>query len=81
MTTEITPINRAIDKAGGITAMARAMNLSSHSVVHQWRLTQVPAEKCPDIEALTGVTCEELRPDVNWSVLRALPKRKAKVAA
>jgi DNA-binding transcriptional regulator YdaS (Cro superfamily) len=71
MSNDQSPIDRAIDKAGGITALARAMNLSGHSVVHQWRLTRVPAEKCPDIEALTGVTCEDLRPDVNWAVLRA----------
>lgn len=33
---------------------------------------QVPAERCPDIEKFTEgkVTCEELRPDVNWAVLR-----------
>lgn len=71
MTTELTPINRAIEQAGGITALARALKLSGHAVVHQWRLTRVPAEQCPDIEALTGVKCEELRPDVNWAVLRA----------
>ena len=33
---------------------------------------QVPAERCPEIEKFTKgkVTCEELRPDVNWAVLR-----------
>lgn len=33
---------------------------------------QVPAERCPEIERITNgqVTCEELRPDVNWAVLR-----------
>ncbi|WP_373766364.1 transcriptional regulator [Glaesserella sp.] len=33
---------------------------------------QVPAEHCPEIERFTNgkVTCEELRPDVNWAVLR-----------
>ncbi len=30
----------------------------------------VPAEHCPAIERATGVRCEELRPDVAWSVLR-----------
>lgn len=31
-----------------------------------------PAEYCPDIERVTGgaVRCEDLRPDVDWSVLR-----------
>lgn len=63
-------LNRAIVAAGGISAMARALGLSSHGVVHQWRLNRVPAEHCPDIEALTGIRCEELRPDINWAVLR-----------
>jgi DNA-binding transcriptional regulator YdaS (Cro superfamily) len=31
---------------------------------------RVPAEHCPSIEAATGIRCEDLRPDVNWSVLR-----------
>lgn len=33
---------------------------------------QVPAERCPKIEQATGglVRCEDLRPDVPWSVLR-----------
>jgi DNA-binding transcriptional regulator YdaS (Cro superfamily) len=39
--------------------------------VYQWeRQDRVPAEYCPDIEAITGIACELLRPDVNWSVLR-----------
>jgi len=31
-----------------------------------------PAERCPQIEQATGglVRCEDLRPDVQWSVLR-----------
>lgn len=32
----------------------------------------IPAGRCPAIERATGgaVRCEELRPDVDWSVLR-----------
>lgn len=69
------PIGRAIEVAGGITKLARALELSSHTVIYQWSKTRVPAEKCPDIEALTGVKCEELRPDVNWAVLRSKPRK------
>lgn len=65
-----TPLDRAIKVAGGPTKMAAALGLSGHAVVYQWRKKQVPAEHCPNVEALTGVPCEELRPDVNWSVLR-----------
>lgn len=57
-----------------------AYALGVHSVqISQWKTgaRQVPAERCPDIEAATDglVTCEELRPDVNWAVLRAVPPR------
>lgn len=65
-----TPLDRAIKIIGGTTKLAKELNLSGHAVVYQWGKTRVPAEKCPDIEAITGVKCEELRPDVNWAVLR-----------
>ena len=43
-------------------------------VVNQWTsgVRQVPAERCPAIERATNgqVRCEDLRPDVDWSVLR-----------
>lgn len=65
------PIKRAIRLAGGLSALSRQLGLGSHSVIYQWTLSRVPAERCPDIERITGVRCEELRPDVNWGVLRA----------
>lgn len=68
-----TPLDRAIRLAGGMTAMARALDLSGHAVVYQWKQNQVPAEHCPNIEAKWGVKCEELRPDMNWHVLRGVP--------
>lgn len=44
------------------------------SVVSNWvrGKKQVPAERCPRIERVTNgeVTCEELRPDVEWHVVR-----------
>lgn len=43
-------------------------------LISQWRrgVRPVPAERCPAIERATGgaVTCEELRPDVDWAYLR-----------
>lgn len=71
-----TPLDEAIGLAGGITKMSRDLGLKSHMVVHHWKSNRVPAEHCPDIEALTGVSCERLRPDVNWAVLRG-PKEVA----
>ena len=72
-----TPLDRAIDEAGGMTKLARALKLSSHAVVYQWKQTRVPAEQCPNIEKLTGVKCEDLRPDVNWAFLRQKPRKPA----
>lgn len=75
-------LERAISAADGITKLAGMLGLKSHAVIHQWRLNRVPAEHCPAIERATKtkaaekgdaslvVTCEELRPDVAWGVLR-----------
>jgi DNA-binding transcriptional regulator YdaS (Cro superfamily) len=73
------PIDEAIRRAGGPTALARQLRerghdiseTSGHATVNQWRVTgSVPADYCPDIEAITGVVCERLRPKTNWAVLR-----------
>lgn len=73
MSTNPQPLEKAIGAVGGITALARAVGVKSHAVVHQWRLHRVPAEHCPAIERASNraVTCEELRPDVDWAYLRA----------
>jgi DNA-binding transcriptional regulator YdaS (Cro superfamily) len=43
-------------------------------LISQWRngIRPIPAERCPAIERATGgvVRCEDLRPDVDWAVLR-----------
>lgn len=76
-------ILKAADILGGQASLARAMGVQPPTV-NQWAkgARPIPAERCPQIERLTsgGVKCEELRPDVNWAVLRAKP-RKAKEAA
>lgn len=73
-------ILRAADQLGGQASLARAMGVQPPTV-NQWAKGDrpIPAERCPQIEALTSgkVRCEELRPDVNWAVLRK-PSRKAK---
>lgn len=51
---------------------ARKIGVTS-GAVNQWvnGLTAVSAERCPQIERETGglVRCEDLRPDVAWSVI------------
>lgn len=76
------PLERAIDCVGGVSALATRIGVSG-SAPHMWlSRKKVPAEHCPAIERETRrhadekgdpslvVTCEELRPDVDWSVLR-----------
>jgi DNA-binding transcriptional regulator YdaS (Cro superfamily) len=72
MKTQAEHLNRAIAFFGGIVAAAAKLKVKSYRTIQQWRLQRVPAEWCPIIERETGglVTCEQLRPDVEWSVLR-----------
>lgn len=50
-------------------------------LIYQWanEIRRVPAERCPSIEKSTGgeVRCEDLRPDIDWSVLRGTEKKAA----
>ena len=65
-----TPFERACDEVGGLVALSRLIGKAKQTANHYKR--RVPAEVCPLIERATGgkVRCEELRPDVDWSVLR-----------
>lgn len=78
------PILKAAEILGGQARLARAMGVQPPTV-NQWVKGDrpIPAERCPQIEQLTkgGVKCEELRPDVNWAVLRDKPARKTKATA
>ncbi|MBT2142714.1 MULTISPECIES: helix-turn-helix domain-containing protein [unclassified Rhodanobacter] len=63
------PLNKAIDHAGGVTALAEKLGVRQ-SVVSNWRTRgddpRAPAERCIAIEQATdgAVTRYELRPDV-----------------
>jgi DNA-binding transcriptional regulator YdaS (Cro superfamily) len=68
-------LEKAIEKAGGIAALASLIGVATSSP-SMWKARgRVPAEHCPAIEKETGVRCEDLRPDVNWSVLRRRARR------
>lgn len=76
--TPVDALKAAIEISGGQSALASKLPPDkngrpiSQARVWNWvnRGQQTPAENCPDIEALTGVSCESLRPDVRWSVVR-----------
>ena len=48
-------------KRGGLTRLARALGLT-RSAVHQWK--QVPAHRLVEVERITGIPREALRPDL-----------------
>ena len=66
------PIEQAIRAAGGVSKLAAALGVKPQHVCNWAVRRQVPAERCPSIERATrgAVRCEDLRPDVDWSVLR-----------
>ncbi len=70
------PIDKASDVVGSQAALASLLNVT-RAAVGQWKDEgrRVPAEHCLVIERETRlrgtpVTCEELRPDMDWAVLR-----------
>lgn len=73
MNTESSPLFRACQVAGGLTSLAKLLDVKPPTI-YQWLNASrpLPAERCVQIEEVTGgaVRCEELRPDVNWAVLR-----------
>ncbi|EAX3299503.1 helix-turn-helix domain-containing protein [Salmonella enterica subsp. enterica serovar Muenchen] len=66
-------LKHACESIGGQAFMSRCLGVTPPTI-NQWikGVRQIPAERCPEIEKATGgaVTCEELRPDVDWSYLR-----------
>jgi DNA-binding transcriptional regulator YdaS (Cro superfamily) len=54
-------VRLAIEAGGGLREFARKLGISKQAV-QQW--TQVPAHRIIEIERLTGVPREKLRPDL-----------------
>jgi DNA-binding transcriptional regulator YdaS (Cro superfamily) len=61
-----TPLQEAVRKAGGPTALAGLLDLRQSAVSNWLMRGQAPLERCAAIEQITGVKCERLRPDVEW---------------
>ncbi len=66
------PITAVIQAAGGVMALSRAIGLRNHQSVYGWK--RIPAEYVLKIEAVTGIPCYELRPDI-YPGHRILPSR------
>lgn len=55
-------------RTGAVDRVAAACGVSRAAVGHWLRgFRAMPPEKCPIIERLTGVSCEELCPAVRWN--------------
>lgn len=55
------PVKLAAEKAGGIVKLSLALGLS-RAAASQWR--RVPAERVLEVERITGIPKEILRPDL-----------------
>ncbi|MDR7035239.1 carph-isopro domain-containing protein [Mesorhizobium sp. BE184] len=65
METTCSPVDRFIDALGGLTKAAASLGIENPSVVANWRTRgRVPAEHVLKIEAETGISRHELRPDI-----------------
>lgn len=74
-------IEKAVDLFEGSAkklADAIGRGVLRQNVEHWLKSKRVPSDHCPAIERATNgaVTCEELRPDVDWAVLRGTSRRK-----
>jgi DNA-binding transcriptional regulator YdaS (Cro superfamily) len=61
--TEKTGIARAIERFGGVAALARALGESTQTVSNWRQRGEPPANRCVAIEQITGVSRRELRSD------------------
>lgn len=56
-------IAKAVEKAGGRGAVARALKVNIETV-RQWEVRKLPAERAIDLEKISGVHRSFLRPDL-----------------
>jgi DNA-binding transcriptional regulator YdaS (Cro superfamily) len=66
-------LRKAITAAGGISALARRLGISRVAIL-QWK--KIPAERVLDIERVTGVPREQLRPELYPADNRKLPEQQ-----
>jgi len=55
-------IRTAIEKAGGMRALARGIGVS-YQAIQSWK-KRIPAERVLDVERATGIPRDRLRPDL-----------------
>lgn len=63
-------LSAALTKAGGVTALARAIGIKPQAI-SQWR--RVPADRVGDVAVATGIPAADLRPDLAETFAVTLP--------
>lgn len=61
---DMTSLDRAVAAAGSQRALALALGIKSPSISGWYERGRIPVERCAAIEAATGVSRHDLRPDV-----------------
>lgn len=73
-------VQKSIQLLGGPSKAAVVLGVTTQAVCF-WRdgKRTFPAELCPTAERATGgkVRCEDLRPDVDWAILRQTAAKDA----
>jgi DNA-binding transcriptional regulator YdaS (Cro superfamily) len=67
------------NEAGGQTKLAKLLNVSQPTVNGWLNGAGIGAESAIAIEGLTNgrFRCEQIRPDINWAIVRKSIRRKA----
>ena len=62
MSTPRAALERAAKNVGGPAHLAKLLSVS-RQLVYYWLKTEVPLKRCADVERVSGVPREQLRPD------------------
>lgn len=60
----MTPLDKAIEAAGGRRAVAEAIGVRYQAVQKWQRLGRLPAERVLELEKISGISRSSLRPDL-----------------
>lgn len=72
----MTPVEKAIDECGGLQKAAEALGVR-YQAVQKWLKGRVPAERVVPLSEVSGVSREDLRPDL-YPPERTIPSLVAK---
>lgn len=71
-------VEDAAEKSGGLVALASALGIK-HQALYGWK--RVPAERVLDMERITGIPREQIRPDLAAIFINNEPAMPAESAA